>query len=71
MEVSIIKKWRQFRLRNIKASRDLRILIDVEFKTKVREALDLELEVPIPIVVNEVINWVVNDFICEVAMTFM
>jgi hypothetical protein len=66
-----IEKRNQVRLPNLKATRNMGVLTNVEFKDKVKELLDLLLKVPIPTIINWVLNLVANDFICEVHATSM
>jgi non-homologous end joining protein Ku len=66
-----IKKKKQVRLVNLKATRNMVVLTNVKFKDKVRELLDLLLKVPIPTIVSCVLNLVANDFVCEVHVTSM
>ncbi len=66
-----IKKKRQVKLVNLKATRNMGVLTNVKFKDKVRELLNLLLKVPISIIVSWVLNLVANDFVCGVHATSM
>jgi hypothetical protein len=66
-----IKKKRQVKLVNLKATRNMGVLTNVEFKDKVKELLNLLLKVPISIIVSWVLNLVANDFVCGVHATSM
>jgi hypothetical protein len=70
MAVNIEKK-KQVRLANLKATRNMGVLTNVEFKDKVKELLDLLLKVPLLTIVSWVLNLVANDFVCEVHATSM
>jgi hypothetical protein len=62
----IIEKKRQVGLNNIKVAKDLRLLKNEKFISKVKKMLNLQLEVRILVVVNHVFNLITNDFIREV-----
>ncbi len=59
------------KLCNPKAIINLKVLIDVQFKAKVKDVLDMQLEVPIPIVISWAFYLVANYFVCELQATFM
>jgi len=63
---ALIEKKRQVELNNIKVVKDLRLLTNEKFISKVKKMLNLHLEVHILVVVNHVFNLITNDFICKI-----
>ncbi len=63
---ALIEKKRQVELNNIKVVKDLRLLTNEKFISKVKKMLNLHLEVHILVVVNHVFNLITNDFIRKI-----
>jgi hypothetical protein len=55
---------------NLKITRGFGVLTNANFKVKVKDVLNLYLEVHIPNVVNWVIYLIANDFISKVQVMF-